>query len=89
MPHLPRFNSSPSPSSPKFHVGDIVKWSESGDQLWILLFIQLDKYIIRTLPHPDGSFTTRTRSYNELTIIQSGDVMSKDITGTASVFSYN
>ena len=75
---------------PTLHIGDIVKWRKSGDQLWILLFIQQPLHIIRTLPMEDGSFATRTiQNMEDLTIIQSGNIMKKDVTGLASVFSKN
>lgn len=70
----------------KFHVGDIVKWMYSEDQLWVIILIQNELYSIRTLLINDGSFCTRIRDKSELILVQSGNPMERDITGKASMY---
>lgn len=77
------FDEQSKPKSP----GTLVKWSRTGDEIWIV--IRDEVYcVIRTLPKADGSFVTRVISAkHELTVIQSGDISAKDVPGEADKFS--
>ena len=77
-----------SHSLPTVSVGSLVRWKDSGDQLWIVLMVQIGNILIRTLPFSDGSFATRNRPSEELTIIQTGNIMIKDPAGEASKYAY-
>jgi len=85
-----RATSTISESTPanKFYIGSIVRWTKSEDQLWVLILVQKPLYIIRTLPFEDGSFVTRTvNGCENLTLIQNGNIVAKDVSGMASKFS--
>jgi hypothetical protein len=74
--------------TPQLYVGSIVKWTKSGDQLWVILHIQGALHVMRTLPREDGSYTTRTiQNVENLVMVQTGNFTKKDVEGTASIFS--
>lgn len=62
-----------------FDVGSFVKWTKTGDKLFVVISSQYpNMHLIRSLPSGDGLFNTYNADGENLTLIQTGVILISD-----------